>query len=220
MVSCMLLSVLFGFGLTEENSRSCPDVDGTVIYPETDWIICSQPFAYETLEVGLMFSQYGQWMIADDVIFAGPGNITNIQIWAIYPYSTCTDFNIQLRSNSSAGPGTIIDSTSASSVTHTGTGLYKWDYEIYHTEIIPQYGLISPGGGIFWLALQTNSYDPAYWLGPGRTWNAMTYISENNGASWTSSLDVYGEAFEQFFILDGQYLQLQRTSWGSIKNSF
>lgn len=212
MVSCILVSVLFGLGLAGENSRSCRD---------TDWIICSQPFSYESLQAALLFSQGVQRMVADDVIFAGPGNITNIQIWAIYPYPTCTDFNIQLRSNTAAGPGTIIDSSTASSVTHTGTGLYKWGYEIYHTEIIPQYALTTPGGGIYWLALQTNTYlDFDYWLGPSRTWNDMTYISENNGASWISSLDACGEAFEQFFILDGQYLQLHRTSWGSIKSSF
>ncbi len=160
-------------------------------------------------------------MLADDIQFAGLGAIFTIDIWAVYPDNYPYDFNIQLRSNTPTGPGEIIESTTANSISNDNTSLSVFGHPIYHTKIDP-FHTLEATGGIVWLTLEPliagGGY--AYWLCTNQTWGEMSYCSEDHGSNWISSLERYGEAYEQFMVIEGQYLPLVRNSWGSIKTSF
>jgi len=182
---------------------------------------CSQPFVYENLANGLGFSSPNFWMVADDFTSPTSGYIDLVQIWAIYASGNATGFNIQLRADSGAGPGSILSSHTSTSCTHANTGFTSWGYPLYCTEItyfnLPIFFL---GGTKYWFALQTTGGAGAhYWLCANQTWADMSYFSANNGYNWSSSQFEWGTPYEQFMILTG-YLQLDRSSWGEIKALF
>lgn len=187
-------------------------------------VICTQPFVFENLANGLGFSSGNNWMIADDLfcVYYGWADCSIIELWAIYSAAACTGFNIQLRTDTGgAGPGAVWQSTTSSSVEHSNTGLYQWGYSLWHTEI-NMWGYLTFNSGIkYWLALQTTGGAGAhYWLAADQTWADMTYFSQNNGGTWTSSSAEWGTAYEQFMIVKGMWVSLERESWGSIKALF
>jgi len=186
-----------------------------------EYFCCSQPFVYENLANGLGFSSPNSWMDADDFTHPFDGYIDLVEIWAIYASGNATGFNIQLRADSGAGPGSILSSHTSTSCTHANTGFTSWGYPLYCTEItyfnLPIFFL---GGTKYWFALQTTGGAGAhYWLCANQTWADMSYFSANNGYNWSSSQFEWGTPYEQFMILTG-YLQLDRSSWGEIKALF
>ncbi len=184
-----------------------------------EYYCCSQPFVYENLANGLGFSSPNSWMVADDFTYPSGGYIDLVRIWAIYASGNATGFNIQLRADSGAGPGSIVSSHTSTACTHANTGYTNWGYPLYYTEITtPQISFVA--GTKYWFAMQTTGGAGAhYWLAANQTWADMTYFSQNNGSTWSSSQAEWGEPYEQFLILSGN-LQLERESWGGIKALF
>jgi hypothetical protein len=181
---------------------------------------CYQPFVYENLANGLVFSSQNTYMVADDFTSTYGGFIERIEIWAIYVSGNAAGFNIQIRQDTGgAGPGSVLKSTVSASVSHTNTGYSQWGYYLWHTEI-ENWGDLNFGGGKYWFAMQTTGgFSAHYWLCANQTWADMSYLSNNNGTSWTSSQDAFGAPYEQFLILTGA-LPLERDSWGAIKVLF
>ncbi|MFO7626948.1 MAG: hypothetical protein R6V62_06800 [Candidatus Fermentibacteraceae bacterium] len=184
-----------------------------------EYYCCSQPFVYENLANGLGFSSPNSWMVADDFTYPFDGYIDLVQIWAIYASSNATGFNIQLRADSGSGPGSIVSSHTSTDCTHSNTGYTSWGYPLYYT-LITTPNIDFTGGTKYWFAMQTTGGSGAhYWLCANQTWADMTYFSQNNGSTWSSSQAEWGEPYEQFLILTG-YLPLERDSWGGIKVLF
>lgn len=214
----MLSLVLAGFAFA---NTDLGHIDAETITPEIagDDVFCSQVFNYGTLANGLGFSSPNSWMLSDDFTFAQDGYIDFIQIWAIYASSNATGFNIQLRADGGAGPGSIVSSHTSTAVSHANTGYTQWGYSLWYTEITVG-DIAFTGGTKFWLAMQTTGGAGAhYWLACNQTWADMTYFSQDNGSSWQSSQQAWGTPYEQFMILSG-YVSLTRDSWGSIKSLF
>ncbi len=187
--------------------------------PSWEEYYCSQPFVYENLANGLGFSSPNMWMVADDFTYPIGGYIHVVRIWAIYASGNATGFNIQLRADSGAGPGSIVSSHTSTSCTHVNTGFTSWGYPLYYTEITTPYILFTAGTK-YWFALQTTGGAGAhYWLCANQTWADMTYFSANNGGSWSSSQAEWGAPYEQFMILSDN-VALERESWGGIKALF
>lgn len=214
----MLSLVLAGFAFA---ATDLGHIDAETITPEiagTD-VICSQVFVYANLVNGVGFSSPNSWMIADDFTFAQGGYIDFVQIWAIYASGNATGFNIQLRADGGAGPGSVVSSHTSTACTHANTGYTNWGYPLYYTEITtPQITFVA--GTKYWFAMQTTGGAGAhYWLCTNQTWADMTYFSANNGSSWSSSQTEWGAPYEQFMILSG-FTSLTRDSWGSIKTLF
>lgn len=187
--------------------------------PPWEEYCCSQPFVYENLANGLGFSSPNSWMVADDFTSPNSGWIDKIEIWAIYASGNATGFNMQLRADGGSGPGSIVSSHTSTACTHANTGFTSWGYPLYYTEITaPTFWFTY--GTKYWFALQTTGGAGAhYWLCANQTWADMTYFSDDNGVSWTSSEEEWGAPYEQFLILTG-YLPLERESWGGIKALF
>jgi hypothetical protein len=201
-----------------------PPGTSVILEPSMDDVICTQAFLFENLANGLGFSSANSWMLADDLFCVqyGEADITHIELWAIYSSTACTGFNIQLRSDTGgSGPGSISQSTVSSSVEHSNTELYQWGYPLWHTEITLQDDMQFPSSAKYWLVLQTTGGAGAhYWLAADQTWADMTYFSQDNGNTWTSSQAEWGTAYEQFMIVSGMWLSMERESWGSIKALF
>ena len=186
-----------------------------------EYYCCSQPFVYENLANGLGFSSTNSWMIADDFNMAlQTGFIDRIELWAIYSSANCTGFNIQIRHDTGgAGPGSIAASTTSSGVSHTNTGYTNWGYTLWYTDVYPVQQL-SFADEKYWLAMQTTGGAGAhYWLATSQTWAEMTYFSQNNGSTWSSSQATWGAPYEQFMILSAN-VALERDSWGAVKALF
>jgi len=181
--------------------------------------ICSQPFDYATLTNGVGFAGANSWMMADDFTCADGGYIDLIEIWAIYGGGNASSINIELRSDGGAGPGAVVSSHISTSCTHENTGLSQWGYPLWYTQIDVE-NIDFAGATKYWLAMQTTGTPgPDYWLAANQTWADMCYFSDDNGASWRSSLSEWGVAYEQFMILTGT-TSLARDTWGSIKVLF
>lgn len=186
--------------------------------PETDDWFCSQPFTFENLQNGLGFSQNYSWMVADDYYVTTPHQGFTMMLWAIYSYSAPDDFVVQIRSdNPVGGPGPVAYTGEPDQVHHEETGYSQWGYSLWCTEI-DLYMYYPPGKN--WLALQAVSYSACYWLAGLQQWNDMSYFSDNNGSTWTSSEEEFGAPYEQFIVLSGWPLALERESWGQIKALF
>ncbi|MFO7627259.1 MAG: hypothetical protein R6V62_08385 [Candidatus Fermentibacteraceae bacterium] len=196
-------------------------INAETITPEIagDDVICSQVFVFGNLVNGVGFSSPNSWMMADDFTYAEGGYIDFVQIWAIYASSNATGFNIQLRADGGAGPGSIVSSHTSTAVTHANTGYTSWGYPLYYTEItVGNIDFIA--GTKYWFAMQTTGGAGAhYWLACNQAWADMSYFSQDNGSSWQSSQAAFGAAYEQFMILSG-VTSLTRDSWGSIKSLF
>jgi len=184
-----------------------------------DDIICSQPFDYGTLINGVGFSSPNSWMIADDFTYAMDANIDQIEIWAIYASGNATGYNIQVRNDGGAGPGTVYASGVSSGVVHTNTGLSQWGYPLWYSVIDADLDFV--GGSTYWLAMQTTGGAGAhYWLATPNVYDDMTYFSQDNGSTWQSSQTAWGAPYDQFMIISGFNNSLTRDSWASIKTLF
>lgn len=215
----MLSLVLAGFAFAATDLGQLPNVE--TITPEIAGsdVICSQPFVFAALINGVGFSQPNSWMIADDFTYAQGGYIDLVEIWAIYTSGNATGFNIQLRADGGAGPGSIVSSHTSTAVAHTNTGLTSWGYNLWDSEITVG-NIDFLAGTKYWFAMQsTGGAGAHYWLSANQTWADMTYFSANNGSSWSSSQAEFGAPYEQFMILSGS-TALTRDSWGSIKTLF
>jgi len=215
----MLSLVLAGFAFA---NTDLGHINAETIVPEItgDDVFCSQVFVYANLTNGLGFSSPNSWMIADDFTYAMGGYIDFIQIWAIYASSNATGFNIQLRADGGAGPGSIVSSHTSTACTHANTGYTQWGYPLWYTEITTP-DIAFTAGTKYWIAMQTTGGAGAhYWLAANQAWADMTYFSANNGSSWNSSQAEWGVPYEQFMILSGEVSALTRDSWGSIKSLF
>lgn len=188
-----------------------------VIIPcSEDWL-CSQPFNYDNLANGLGFSTNHYWMMADDFFSMYGDWMFRIEIWAIYAESNPQGILIQIRSDN-AGPGSVIESGTSNSLNHQDTGFSQWGYPLWYTDIsVP--GLDVPAGKS-WLALQTIGTGNNYWLASGQQWADMSYFSQDNGYTWTSSQQTWGTPYEQFMVLNRWFPSLERHSWGAIKALF
>jgi hypothetical protein len=214
----MLSLVLAGFAFA---ATDLGHIDAETITPEIagEDVFCSQVFVYANLTNGVGFSSPNSWMIADDFTYAQGGYIDFVQIWAIYASGNATGFNIQLRADGGAGPGSIVSSHTSTAVTHANTGFTSWGYALYYTEITTP-DINFNAGTKYWFAMQTTGGAGAhYWLAANQAWADMTYFSANNGSSWSSSQAEWGAPYEQFLIISGN-VALERDSWGAVKALF
>lgn len=209
---CLLLLIL-----TSIFSNNLGHIPTPPIVPEMAEEICYQPFNYFMVTNGLGFSKTQHWMMADDFTCNQSGCIESIQIWAVYPQAFPETFNIELRNSSEEGPSTIVNSYATRPCVHTNTGYTMWGYPLYHTEILDM-EISFEANTKYWLAIQSVGGSGAhYWLATPQIWADLSYFSDNDGDTWTSSLIEWGYAYEQFFIADG-YTNLHRTSWAEIKS--
>jgi hypothetical protein len=187
-------------------------------YPGSD-LIYGLPFVHEDLEDAPYFM--APYMTADDFTCTNSGYIDFIEIWAIYLAGggNPSNYNIELRNTGVVGPGSIVSSHSSTNVNHTNTGYTLWGYTLWYSEITVD-NIFFNGGTEYWLAIQTIGNTGSHgWLCTTQTWGDMSYYSQNNGASWESSLSHFGTAYGQFMVLSGS-VALYRNSWGAIKTLF
>jgi hypothetical protein len=200
-----------GQGVAVDVEPTFPD------YPGCE-LIYGLPFMYEDLEDASFFM--APYMTADDFTCTNSGYIDFIEIWAVYVYTAGggkpSNFNIELRNTGAAGPGSIVSSHASTSANHTNTGYTYLGHSLWYTEITVD-NIFFNGGTEYWLAIQTTG-NPGWhgWLCTTQTWGDMSYYSQNNGASWESSLSHFGTAYGQFMVLSGS-VGLSRNSWGAIK---
>lgn len=201
-----------GLGVTADVEPIFPDdPGGDLIY--------GLPFVHEDLEDAPYFM--APYMTADDFICTNSGYIDFIEIWAIYLAGggNPSNYNIELRNTGAVGPGSIVSSHASTNVNHTNTGYTLWGYTLWYSEITVD-NIFFNGGTEYWLAIQTIGNTGSHgWLCTTQTWGDMSYYSQNNGASWESSLSHFGTAYGQFMVLSGS-VGLARNSWGAIKTLF
>lgn len=185
---------------------------------EYEDVVCSQPFAYADLANGLGFSSNNSWMIADDFTPAAQSNINCFEIWVIYASGNPSSMLIQFRSDDT-GPGTILYDFTTTELFNMDTGLTSWGYTLWYTIISPGITYTVSQGTKYWFCLQTTSGGSSYWLCAQQMWADMTYFSQNNGSTWSSSQSTWGQPYEQFMILS-DIVSLERDTWGGIKALF
>jgi hypothetical protein len=214
LVSLMLASLAFA----DDTQLGAIEAQLGVPVVAGDDIICSQPFVFATLINGGGFSSGDDWMVADDFTCAYDDNIAFIEIWAVYASSNATGYNIQLRADGT-GPGAIYASCVSTFVVHENTGLVSWGYPLWYSAISADLDFI--GGHTYWLAIQTTGGAGShYWLASNNVYGDETYFSADNGYTWMSSSQAWGQALDQFMIISGPYISLSRDSWASIKTLF
>jgi hypothetical protein len=221
MNAITLLTLSAGFAAAAAPGLLGGIVDAEPVFPDYSGsdLIYGLPFVYEDLEDAPMFM--APYMTADDFTCTNSGYIDFIEIWAIYVAGggNPSNYNIELRNTSAAGPGSIVSSHASTSANHTNTGYTYLGHSLWYTEITVD-NIFFAGGTGYWLAIQTTGNTGWHgWLCTTQTWGDMTYFSQNNGASWESSQSHYGTAYGQFMVLSGS-VGLSRNSWGAIKTLF
>jgi hypothetical protein len=194
--------------------------------PNTDNVIYQVPYAFSSLTNGLGFSSGNSWMMADDFqTTTNAKDLREVEIWAIYATSNATGLRLQIRSNAT-GPGAILWERASSPTTHASTGDSSWGYAIWYSKATiatPYYSPLTPGT-TYWLAIQTvGGSGSHYWCcknNAGGTEYNMSYFSQNNGTSWTSSQTQWGTAYQQFMCLIGMPVSLSHETWAEIKANF
>lgn len=192
------------------------------ISPDTDADIVSQPFDFGTLQNGLSCSSQYTRMMADDFTPATAADLAMVDIWMIYSSSQASTIKFQARNDNSGSPGSTVEwETDCSNLTHTDTGFSQWGYDLIYTEAVIDPGsYFSPTPGVcYWFVVQTQSTGNDFWLCTNQTWAEMSYFSDNNGDTWTSSQGMWGTAYEQFMVLMTP-TALQRSTWADIKALF
>jgi hypothetical protein len=222
LMSAITLLILLSAGLAVADDPS-PGGNACAepVFPDYEGsdIIYGLPFLFETLEESLVFT--APCMISDDFTCLNSGYIDFIEIWAVYIAGggNPSNYNIELRGNGSSGPGSVISSHSSIAVNHSNTGYTYMGCPLWYTEISVN-NIWFTGETQYWIAIQTTGNTGWHgWLCTTQTWGDMTYLSQDNGASWESSLSHYGAAYGQFMVLSGS-VDLSRNSWGAIKTLF
>jgi hypothetical protein len=183
--------------------------------------ICSQAFVYEDLANGLAFSSNYNRMMADDFNPWMVGAIQQIFIWAAYPSGNPTGFKVEVRFDAGNIPGEVWRSTTSSNIVYENTGFTQWGYPLILTKIYLQDFYVALYESKGWLALQTmGGSGEHFWLCAVQSWADMSYFSENNGWTWTSTQEQWGTAYEQFVVILGYIMPVGRTTWGAIKATF
>jgi hypothetical protein len=190
-------------------------------FPETDFVIVSQPFIFENMTNALGCNAANSWMIADDATPVGSLALYQWQYWALYTGSPATTWKLQVRNNAT-GPGTtVLWTKDVTGVVNTSTGLYGWGYLVYSCLAIPSAPYYYPVGGTkIWLCFQSqNGSGTTYFCAANQTWADQCYFSTNSGTSWSSSTANWGVAYELTMIVSIPGA-LERDTWGSIKSTF
>jgi len=189
--------------------------------PTTANVCYNQEFVNPPVN-GVGFAAYYSWMMADDFELTQQVDIAQVEIWAIYAGGVASQIKVQFRSDASSTPGSVLWEQTTSSLTHALTGYQAWSYNLYYTGITLAQTYFYPQATTrYWISMQTIGGSSAdYWLAQNWSHYTMCYFSQDNGASWMSSQQAWGSAYDQDFNLITSATGLSRTTWGDIKSSF
>ncbi len=192
----------------------------------TDGFLFEHPFDYGILTNGLAVSAGNMWAMADDFIAPEDYQLELIDLWMIYTDGNTDVLDFEIRSDTGgSGPdANLLWEAAIADLTHEDTGYTNWGYVLWHT-IAPlseeQY-FRADGEVCYWLVIQSHGMGTDYWLCSDQCMgNNMSYFSQDDGLSWTSSYDQWGMAYDQFMLLDGTAQgALDSETWGTIKAIF
>ena len=187
--------------------------------PAIDDCLVTQPFT-GSYSAGIACESSSGIMLAEDCYPSTDYSVGDVFLWLGFqlPISV-TNYNIGFQIDNSGSPaGTFIWYGNESNVEYQDVGLYMWGLHFQQVHITIAVPPVLEGGGAYWFCFQPVSPPTVGCLATGNipAWNEMFYISIDNGDTWESSLNTFGDDYAYFLILSGS-TSLERTSWGRIK---
>ena len=219
MKKALILFVLIASMAFAANS-SLGHIDGaTPATPDRDdGFLVNNVYDYGALTNGLACYSANGWYLAND-FESGPDSGDTIEGWTnwIIDNGAASSIDSMFYDGDASGPGSLLEVIGGTG-TLTDTGDDNWGFDLYENVVVMDSAYALTASTYYWM-----TFDPVggfyYWLTPDHdsTWGAEAYFSEDGGYSWNSSSATWGQAYDNFWVIEEIGGAVEESTWGFIK---